>query len=62
MVELKITMDDKGQIGVNGPLKDKVLCYGLLEVARDAIKAFGERPASGIIPVGAPLLVPKDSM
>ena len=34
---LTITMFDDGSISVNGPIGDKVLSYGLLESARDAI-------------------------
>ena len=29
-----------GQIQVTGPIHDKVLCYGLLEAAKDAIRDF----------------------
>ena len=36
-IELKIVMDESGQINVSGPIDNKVLAYGLLEVAKDAI-------------------------
>jgi hypothetical protein len=32
---------DDGRIFVNGPIQDKVLCYGLLEAAKDAIREYG---------------------
>lgn len=38
-VQLVITMTPDGNVGVNGPIDNLVLCYGLLEVARDAIQA-----------------------
>lgn len=28
------------EVGVNGPIKDKALCYMMLEMARDAIQAY----------------------
>jgi len=41
-MEIKITvrLDETGNISVDGPLDNKILCYGLLEAAKDAIKAF----------------------
>lgn len=49
MVKIEITMDDQGRIGVNGPLQDKILCFGLLELAKAAVHEFG-RNKSGLIP------------
>ena len=43
VAQLAITMDDAGQINVNGPIENRVLCYGLLEMAKDAIKAHAEQ-------------------
>ena len=37
-VELKITMDDAGNVGVNGPMDNLILCYGLLEIGRQSIQ------------------------
>lgn len=39
---LTISLDEKG-IRVEGPVTDKMLCYAMLEMARDAIKE-GTRP------------------
>jgi hypothetical protein len=36
--QLTITIEDDGRINVNGPINDKLLSYGMLECARDAIK------------------------
>ena len=37
-VQLVIEMDPQGNVSVTGPIANKLLCYGLLESARDAIK------------------------
>jgi hypothetical protein len=39
-VTLSIVIEEDGRIGVNGPIQDKILCYGLLEVGRQAIQAY----------------------
>jgi hypothetical protein len=56
-VELVIAMDDRGQVTVTGPIDQKLLCYGLLACARDAIAdhhaVLAQRlvqPASGSLP------------
>ena len=49
--ELKIVMDDNGQVSVSGPIQNKILAYGLLEVARDAIHEHSEQSKSLIQPV-----------
>lgn len=39
MVELKLILDPKtGQLQVFGPVHDKILCYGMLALAQDAIR------------------------
>lgn len=35
---LTITIDDKGQVSVNGPVDQLMLCYGLLEIAKDSLR------------------------
>jgi hypothetical protein len=40
MIEIKITLQDDGQVLVNGPLQDKIPCYGLLEMAKEIIKDY----------------------
>ena len=52
-VSLTINLMDDGQITVSGPIQDKVLSYGLLEMARDLIQHFD--PQQRVIPVNAPL-------
>jgi hypothetical protein len=50
-VELKITVIPGEAPQITGPLKDKMLCYAMLEIARDAIKDFVDQEQSMIQPV-----------
>lgn len=57
--QLIITMEDNGTVNVNGPINNKVLAYGLLAVAHDAIKDFNDQQKkSGIITAVPPNLIP----
>lgn len=50
-IELVITMTPDGQVGVRGPIDNLVVCYGLLEIARDAIQAkAAQRGQQRIVP------------
>lgn len=51
-VELKITVTEQGQIGVHGPLDQPLVCYGLLEMARQAIQKHHEQAQRIVKPVG----------
>lgn len=43
MTELKIVVDDAtGKVEVTGPIKQEVLCLGLLEKAKDIILKFND--------------------
>jgi hypothetical protein len=46
-VQLLIEMNEQNQITVNGPINNKMLCYGMLDCARDAIKDFADNAAKG---------------
>ena len=50
-VQLVITMEmETRRVQVAGPVHDKMLCYGLLELARDAIKDHGDKKVgSGLL-------------
>ncbi len=48
--ELVISMDEKGSVSVNGPIENKIVCYGMLEVARQAVQVF-EPQKKTIVPV-----------
>lgn len=37
---LTVILEADGRIGVTGPIDNKVLCYGMLELARQAIQAY----------------------
>lgn len=50
--ELIIRLTTEGKIEVQGPIENKLVAYGLLEAARDAIREFHDAKArSPIIPV-----------
>jgi hypothetical protein len=55
--ELTIFVDDTGEIKVEGPIDNRVLCYGLLAVAYDAIQKHHEEKGQIVAPVTAPLSV-----
>ena len=38
--ELLIRMTTEGQVSITGPIQEKLLCYGMLELAKDAIREF----------------------
>lgn len=60
-IQIVITLSDDGQVGINAPLQDKVLCYGLLEMARLAIDKYVP-PANGkanIVRVPPGTVIPK---
>lgn len=46
---LTITMDRTGNVNVNGPIENRVLCYGLLEIAKDTLFEFAQKQNSGRI-------------
>lgn len=50
-ITLTITMGDDGQVAVNGPLGDKLICYGLLELAKESIEQWNRDHARRVQPV-----------
>jgi len=38
VAQLTITLDDKGALSVSGPIDQLMLCFGLLELAKDSIR------------------------
>jgi hypothetical protein len=40
---MTIIWNADGSVTVNGPIKDKIVCYGLLDCARDAIRDFNHK-------------------
>ena len=51
MIQIVITLQDDGQLMVTGPIQNKAMAYGLLELAKDAIRAQELAKPPGIIPV-----------
>lgn len=39
-VKLTITIDEAGRCSVEGPLHNKIMCYGILEEAKHVIREF----------------------
>ena len=48
-IQILITLAEDGQLTVSGAIQNKAMAYGLLELAKDAIRAQAVAP--GIIPV-----------
>jgi len=48
-IELKIIVDNQGQLQVNGPITDTILCLGVLELAKSAIIDFKNKRSSNIV-------------
>jgi hypothetical protein len=57
-IQLLIERNEQGQISISGPIADKMLCYGLLECARDAIVAFNAKAAQSQIALARPGDIP----
>jgi hypothetical protein len=54
---MTITVHDNGQLEVSGPLENKIVCYGLLEAARDAVQQHHDQAKRLVQPVS---LVPHE--
>ena len=48
--KLVIELMSDGRINVNGPIANKMLCYGMMELAKDAIREFNAQRKSPIVP------------
>lgn len=42
---------DEGQVRVNAPMHDPILCLGLLEVAKDVVRAAAAQEQRRVMPV-----------
>ena len=48
--KLTITLSPNGQVSVTGPIDNAMLCYGLLEVAKDVVRMHVQKKAeNGIV-------------
>lgn len=55
-ITFAITRNPDGSISINGPIQDKMLCYGLIEMGRDAVRTYHEqanKTAIQVVPEGA---------
>ncbi len=48
--EIRITVSSEGEIRVYGPLQDKILCLGLMEIAKDVIKNYKDGQQNIFVP------------
>lgn len=39
-VKFEVVLLPDGRVNINGPIANKLLCYGLLEIARDLVKDY----------------------
>jgi len=51
MIQILITLSDDGQLSVRGPLQNKIMAYGLLEMAKDVVRAQPVKPPDIVVPV-----------
>jgi hypothetical protein len=58
VVQILIEMTPTGQVNVTGPVDNKVLCFGLLEAAKDAVREYAEQNAKRIVPATGITLAP----
>lgn len=58
-LRVTITMLENGTINFNGPMDNKILCYGLLQAAMDIVRDYkpGEESQIALPPAG--LLLPR---
>ena len=55
-ITLKIELEENGSISISGPIHDKILCYGLLESAKDAVREHVAKEATKRIIAPHPLM------
>ena len=47
--KLTITLSPNGGVSVTGPIDNAMLCYGLLEVAKDVVRTHVQKKAESLI-------------
>lgn len=58
-IQFLIQIDDAGRCNVNGPIENKILCYGILDVAKEAVAEYHRKKAENLIQP-ASLIVPEN--
>lgn len=51
IVQLLLTLNKDGTLNVTGPIDDRVLCYGMLDYAKDVIREYQARQAKLVVPI-----------
>lgn len=59
MAKIEIVMTDNGQIAVNGSIENKLLAYGLLQAATEAVADFHRNQDKKIVAPPPGLVIPK---
>lgn len=55
-IELTIVFcPQTGQISLNGPMGNKLMCYGMLEMAKDLVRSYDPAKQSQILVPAMPL-------
>jgi hypothetical protein len=49
---LTITLEEDNRVSVDGPLDNRILCYGLLKMAEEALYEYGKNSQKRIQPAG----------
>lgn len=58
-VAITITLTDDGQLNVNGPIDNRMLSYGMLEMARDIIADRARKASENLVQPAAGVILPK---
>jgi hypothetical protein len=51
VAQLVITLDESGNVGINGPLENRLLCFGMMEMAKDGINKKHDADQKRIVQV-----------
>lgn len=54
-ITLTVSMDETGKIAITGPIDQKVICYGLLEAATQAIAAHHAAKEKALVQLASAL-------
>ena len=59
VAKIEIVLMDTGQVSVSGAIENKLLAYGLLEAAREAVADFHKNQDKKIVAPPLGLVIPK---
>lgn len=49
-MKISVIIDEQGAATIEGPLQNKVLCYGLLQVGMDLVRKHKQGPQIQVVP------------